>query len=296
MKENDVAFLSTLLGLDTEAVNGAIEDGTVGDKIKALNLMGADQVETLKTNLTKEVKETYLGELVEQAKTGELDPDLYKPIHGAVHEKIEKDLVKTYDVEKGTLKEMIAKISKNGQSNDNGQLHQKITDLQEINERLVEEKNDAIKAAKTEYEGKVLLRDKNDQLNSLPFDFSDVEDDKLETVSASRKQILNDVFDARFELAFSEDKLVVKDKDGNIRKNGATLEPLPVSDVMKDLATELGLKLKSPESGGQGGKSSGGNGQPTFKSDAEYVQYCQDNNIHPNSAEGLKIRAEGRPQ
>jgi hypothetical protein len=70
MKENDVAYLGTLLGLETEAVNGAIEDGTIGEKITALNLMKADQVETLKTNLANDVKQTYFGELVEQAKRG----------------------------------------------------------------------------------------------------------------------------------------------------------------------------------------------------------------------------------
>jgi hypothetical protein len=245
--------------------------------------MKADQVETLKTNLANDVKQTYFGELVEQAKRGELDPDLYKPIHGAVYEMLEKDLVKDYNVEKGTLKEMIAKISKNGQSNDNEQLQQKFTELQGINENLVKEKEEAVLAARTEYEDKVLLRDKNDQLNAVPFDFSDVEDDKLEAAKASRKQILSDVFDARFTLAFSEDKTVVKDKDGKIRKNTATLEPLPASDVMKELAIELGQKLKSPETGGQGGQSSG-------------TTDCTDNKIHPNSKEGLEIWAARRPQ
>ena len=296
MKENDVEFIGTLLGLEADAVNGAIEDGTIGDKIKALNLMRGDQVETLKDNLTKDVKSSYFSELVEKAKTGELDQELYKPIHGAVLEKTEKDLAKTYEVERGPLKEMIAKISNNGQSNDKEQLTQKIHDLQEINERLVTEKTEAVSAAKTEYEGKVLMRDKADQLNALPLDFSDVDEEELEKVKTSRKQILNDVFDARFKLSFSDDKLVVKNGQGEIVKNPATLEPLPASDVMGSLAKELGLKLKSPESGGQGGKSSGANGNTPFKSSQEFEEYCDKKGIHIHSPEAIKIWSERRPQ
>jgi len=295
MKETDVAYFGTLLNIEAGDVEKAVEDGSLSEKVKALNLMGSEQVETLKGNLTKDVKTTYFGELVEQAKKGELDKELYDPIHGAVHEMIEKDLVKTYEVEKGTLKEMIAKISTNGQSNDNKQLQQKITDLQTVNENLVKEKDDAVSEAKTEFTGKILLRDKTDQLNALPFDFSDVEEGKLEEATTTRKGLIRDVFDARFTVAFSDDKLVVKDKDGNIRKNEATLEPLPVLDVMTSLASELGLKMKSPETGGQGGSSSGGNGKVPFKNEAEFNQYCIDNKINPN-IEGVAIWKERKPQ
>jgi len=296
MKENDVEFIGTLLGLKPEDVNSALEEGTIGDKIKALNLMRGDQIETLKENLSKDVKQSYFSELVEKAKKGELDQDLYKPIHGAVLEMTEKDLAKTYQVERAPLKDMIAKISNNGQSNDKEQLSQKIRDLQEVNERLVKEKEEAVTEAKTEYEGKVLMRDKTDQLNALPLDFSDVEEAELDKVTTSRKQILKDVFDARYTLSFSDDKLVVKNGEGKIIKNTATLEPLAVSDVMSGLARELGLKLKSPESGGQGGSSSGQNANSAFASEEAFRKHCEDKRINPMSAEGVKLWKERRPK
>ncbi len=296
MKENDVAFIGTLLSLDTEAVNSAIEEGTVGEKIKALNLMGGDQVDTLKENLTKDVKSTYFTELVEQAKSGELNQELYKPIHGAVLEKAEKELAKIYGVDRGNFTDMVAKISKNGQSNDNEQLNQTITELREANEKLVLDKDEAVTNVKSEYDHKLLSRDKSDHLNKVPFDFSDVDEAELEKATTSRKQILNDVFDARFSLALSEGLTVIKDKDGKIQKNSVTLTPLTVSDVMKDLAGELGLKLKSPESGGQGGSSSGNNGSAPFASEADFVKYCEDNNIQATSEAGLKAWAERRPK
>lgn len=290
MKENDVAFLGALLNIEPQAVEEVVEGGLLSEKIKALNLMTGEQVNTLKENLTKSVKSSYFDELVEKAKKGEIEADLYKPIHGAVHEMIEKDLSKSYGIEKSTLKDMIAKISKNGQSNNNGQLEQTVKDLQAINERLVKEKDEAVTAARTEYEGKVILRDKNDQLNALPLDFSDVEEAELEQVKSSRKQILNDVFDARFKLAFSDDKLVVK-KGDEIMRNPNTLEPLQPSNVMQALAKELGMKLKSPEAGGQGGKSSG-NGSDRFSSVDDYYAFCEKKGINPTGAKGLKILQE----
>lgn len=296
MKDNDVEFIGTLLSLDTEAVNGALEDGTVGEKIKALNLMGTDQVDTLKENLSKEVKSTYFSELVEKAKSGELDQELYKPIHGAVLEKAEKDLAKTYNVERSNLPDMVAKISKNGQSNDNEQLVKDIVELREANERLVLEKDEAVTNVKSEYSNKLLSREKADQLNKVPFDFSDVDEDKLEKVKASRRKIINDVFDASYTLADSEGITVVKDKDGKIVKDPVTLTPLTALNVMKDLAVELGQKLKSPESGGQGGSSSGNNGSAPFASTEDFVKYCDSKGIQTNSAEGVKIWSERRPK
>lgn len=296
MKENDVEFIGTLLNLEPDAVNSAIEEGTIGEKMKALNLMRGDQVETLKENLTKDVKTNYFSELVEKAKKGELDQDLYKPIHGAVLEMTEKDLAKTYEVERGPLKDMIAKISNNGQSNDTEQLSQKVRDLQEVNERLVLEKTEAVNDAKNEYKGKILMRDKAEQLKSLPLDFSDVDEAELDKVKTSRKQILNDVFDARFKLDFSDDKLVVKDGKGEIVKNPTTLEPLPASDVMGSLARELGLKLKSPESGGQGGSSSGSNASNRFNNKDAYFKYCEEKGIQPTSKEGVQLWKDRGPK
>ena len=295
MKENDVAYFGTLLNINAEDVGKAVEDGSLSEKFTALNLIGPDQVETLKGNLTTDVKSTYLSELVEKAKKGDLDKELYDPIHGAVHEMIEKDVSKTYGVERGNLKDMISKISKNGQSNDNGELQQKITDLQGINENLVKEKNEAITTVKADYESKVLLRDKVDTVTQIPFDLSDVEEAELNTTLASRKRVLTSVFDASRNLAYSDGKTVVKDKDGNILKNPNTLEPLSVLDVMISLANEVGMKLKSPETGGQGGSSSGGNGSAKFKDVKEFNAYCVEHKINPN-IEGVAIWAARKPQ
>lgn len=296
MNEKDVAFFSTLLNLQAEDVKSAVTDGTLGEKIAALELMGKDQVDSLKANLTKEVKSSHLAELSDLARKGELEGDLYKVVKGAAYEMLEKDLSKEYKVDEfKDVKDLVAKISNKANKTDDKtlrELNEKLEALKEVNGKLVTEKEEAVQAAKNEYEGKLLSRSKADFLNEVPFDLSDVADAELDKVSQSRRQILSDVFDARYSLSFDEDKVVVSDKDGNVLKNAATLDPTPATDVLKSLASELGQKLKSPESGGQGGKSSSGKPGSKFATPDDFYNHLAANNISPTSEEGLKLFAD----
>ena len=292
MKENDVKFFSTLLDIKAEDVETAATDGTLGSKITALELLNKTQVETLKTNLTKEVKSNHVTELTESAKKGELDPDLYKVIKGASYEMLEKDLSKEYGVDEfKDVKDLVAKISNKATKTDDKtvqELNDKLAALKEVNQKLDKEKSEMEPTIRAEYEGKLLSRDRKDMLTQVPFDFSDVDDDKLETVTSQRRQIVESVFNSKFDLKFEGDKTVVVDKQGDIVKNPTTLDPLSPLDVLKSIPTELGIKLKSPESGGQGGSSSGGkNGQ--FKSEAEFYAHLEAKGIQATSKEGIDL-------
>jgi len=302
MNEKDVAFFSTLLNIKAEDVESSVIDGTLGEKLTALGLMDKTQVETLKGNLTNEVRANHINELTELAKKGELPQDLYNPIKGAVTERLEKDLSKKYEVTEfnGVFDLVDKAIKTNAAKSDDKQLQELIREhdeLKQVNLNLVKEKDEAVLAAKQEYEGKVLTRDKRDHINAIPFDFSDVEETELEKVTASRRKILQDVFDSRYSLSFNgDDKVIVKDKNDSPVIIEATRDPMPVTDVMKNIATELGLKLVSPESGGQGGRSSGESGSAKFKNENDFYDYCESKKILPTSAEGIKAWAEGRPQ
>lgn len=301
MEKNDVEFFGTLLNTKPEDVEQAITDGTLGEKIKSLKLMNTAEVETLKTNLSKEVKENHITELVEEAKNGSLNKDLYKVIKGSTLEMTEKDLAKEHGItEFDGINDLVQKaISKNkGQTDDTKvlELSQKITDLQGINTKLVKDKEQAVKEAETKANNMVLSRDKRDLVNGVPFDFAGVEQTDLEKVSGQRRQIVESVFDARYSLAFDGNNVVVQDKEGNIIKNPATLDPIPASDVINLIPVELGIKIKSPEAGGQGGSSSGGNGSAPFKDGQEFEAYCAERGINRHSAEGIKLWAERRPQ
>jgi len=292
MNEKDVAFFSTLLNIKTEDVESAITDGTLGEKITALELLSKDQVETLKTNLSKEVRASHVAELTETAKKGELDNDLYKVVKGAAYEMLEKDLSKEYNVESfKDVKDLVAKISNKAIKTDDKalqELNDKLTALKEVNQKLASEKDELEPAIRNEYESKLLKRDMGDMLKQIPFDLSDVEDADLKKVSSQRRQIAETVFNSRFDLAFDGEVIVVKDKDGNVQKNPTTLDPLSPLDVLNKIPTELGIKLKSPESGGQGGRSSSGkNGK--FATEADFYNHLESKGINPTSSEGLKL-------
>jgi len=301
MEKHDVEFLGSLLSEKPEAVEQAITEGTLSEKIKALNLMKQDEVEKLKTNLTNQVKENHISELVESAKAGEIDKALYGVIKGAATERTERNLAKEYGItEYSGINDLVSKaISKNkGQTDDTQiqELNQKILDLQGVNVKLVSETKDAVTAAEKKANDKILQRDKRDLVNGVPFDFSDVEQANLEKISGQRRQIVESVFDSRYSLVFEGDKTVVKDKEGNLIKNPATLEPITPSDVMNLIPVELGIKVKSSESGGQGGKSSAGKGDARFNDVAEFNQYCSDKGILSTGPEGIAIWAKRKPQ
>jgi hypothetical protein len=301
MEKHDVEFIGTLLNETPETVEQIVTDGQLSEKIKALKLMSQPEVETLKTNLAKEVKEKHINELVESAKAGEVDKSLYGVIKGAVVEKAERNLAKEYGVtEYDGLNDLVSKaINKNkGQADDTKiqELSQKITDLQGINTNLVKEKDTAVKQAEEKANNMVLTRDKRDLVNGVPFDFTDVDQNDLDKITGQRKQIVESVFDSRYELSFDNDNVVVKDKEGNIIKNQATLEPVSPSDVMNQIPVELGIKIKSPESGGQGGSSSSSSSSAPFKDQAEFNAYCEQHGIKPTGSAGIALWAKRRPK
>lgn len=291
MKEQDVTFFGTLLNIEPEAVKTAIEDGSLGEKVTALEMMNKTDVETLKGNLKTQVRAEHLTELEESAKKGELPQELYKPINGAVLEKLEKKLSKEYDVaEYNGIDDLVAKAISNTAKPDDTKLQEqleKIRKLQEANTTLSEEKETAVKKANDEKNDWILNKEKSDFINQVPFDFSDVDQKELESVTAERREILKNVFDSQYNLAFKDEKVTVF-KDGNPLLTDTTFEPVPISDVLQKTAAKLGLKLKSPETGGQGGQSSGSNGSQ-FKDIEEFEAYCRTKNIVSTSTAGIAL-------
>ena len=72
-------------------------------------------------------------------------------------------------------------------------------------------------------------------------------------------------------------------------------EPVPVSEVFVRIANDLNIKMKSPESGGQGGKSSQSNqsGNVTgIKTAEDYNNYRESKGIIANSSEDVELMRE----
>ena len=301
MNEKDSAFFGSLLNVKPEDVEQSVNDGTLGEKVAALNLMTSQQVETLKANLAKQVKETHITELVDGVSKGETDKTLYDAIKKSALSKIERKLADKYKIEKfeGFDDLVTQAISNNKGLTDDTRLQEletKISDLQGINKNLVKEKDSAVIEANTKADERVLMRDKRDMVNSIPFDFSDVEETRLKEVSGQRRQIAESVFDSKYSLAFEGEKVVAKDKQGNVVKDPATLESIPPAELMYKIPVELGIKIKGPETGGQGGSSSGDKSGTRFSTLEEFGAHCEKNGILPTSAAGVKLFMERGPQ
>lgn len=250
MKDNDVAQISEQFGLDQEIVKQSAEDGTLGARIKdVLNgkvIYSKDDFDTFKKNYAAEITDSYFSDLVEKAKQGDVPQDLYKPIKGASYQQLERTLSKKYGIEDfSDVEDLIEKV-KSSASGNTDESQRLIEELRQANTKLQEEKENAISTVREEFKFKMLSRDTESLLNEIPFDT----DDPKRTQS-----LLKGVFNGEYKLDYQDDKLVVL-KGDEVVKDEATRAPVSPKSVMIKLATDYGLKLKSPDTGGQGGNSS----------------------------------------
>jgi hypothetical protein len=295
MTKEDVAGIAQLFELKEEIVEGSVKDGTLSTRIKdALAgkvVYAKDEFDKFKKNLAAEANETYFNDLVEKSRKGDIPAELYKNVKGQSLQQKERELSRKYEVsDYSGLDDLIEKaIGKTTANGKQPELEQQIKDLKEANKKLLSDKENAIKDVEAQYRSKALDRDKRDFLSRVPFDLSDK---KAEEVEAARQKIQNlllGVFDADYRLDYDEKgKVVVVDKENKIKKNQATLEPVDPSSVMAELAKEYGLKLISPDRGGQGGQSSRSSGQ-SFTDINTYLEYCKANNLEPGSKEATKL-------
>ena len=295
MKDNDVAYFVEQLGLTKEEAEGSVEDGTLSQRIKdsqkdqTVYKTQAD-FDTFKTNHAAEVTKDYFEDMVDKAKKGDIPQELYAPIKGATLQQASRELGKRVGVETyndlNDLVDQAIKTSANGKGDP--ELQDQLSELKKVNLKLVEEKENAVKNVEEKYMNESLTRDKLSLLSKVPHDFSNVKPDELEARSTQTKGVLRDVFDARNKLTYNDKGQLVVLKDGEVMKNQATYDPIPALDVMISLAKDIGQKLISPDSGGQGGKSSINTGF-LFTDGESFAKYCKDNNILQTSKEGLKL-------
>jgi len=269
MNENDVASIAEQFGLDKEIVEASAKDGTLSQRIKdAMNekvVYNKNEFETFQTNLKAKTEESYFAQLVENAKKGDLPQDLYAPVKGAAYEQLERDLAKKYEVnDYRDVQDLIEKAVKKSSANVKGgeDFERQLDELKQANLRLEEEKKNALQEVEQKYKLQAIDKEKSSLLNSVPFDFSGLKSEEVDSVKKKTQTMLKSVFDTTYELDYNDKgALVVRKKDGEVLVNNATLDPVPASDVMVNLAKEYNLKLASPDSGGQGGRSSAGSGK-----------------------------------
>jgi hypothetical protein len=295
MIEKDVIEISQLFGIEKEIVEASEKDGTLSQRIKdslaKKKVFAVDEFDKFKTNYAKEVKDNFFDELVEKTRKGDAPNELHKAVKGAFLQQKEREYAKKFDItEYSDFDDLVEKaISKTTATGKKPEVDKLIQDLREANTKLVQEKDNAVKDVEARFKSQSIERDKKDLISKVPFDFSDKKADEIENAKQKTQNILKSVFDQEYRLDYDDKgRLVVIDKEGKIKKNQATLEPVDPSNVMVDLAKDYNLKLQSPDRGGQGGKSSQSSGQ-MFSSQDEYEAYCKANNKSPYDKDMVKL-------
>jgi hypothetical protein len=295
MKENDVAAISEQFGLEKEIVEASISDGTLGqrikDSLKNKVIYAPEEFDKFKSNHAAEVTNSYYADLVEKAKKGDLPQELYAPIKGSAYQQLERELSKKYGVENyKDINDLVDKLKSSANKNTDETLISELNELKSINAQLAKDKDDAVKTVEEKYRTAALQKEQSELLSRVPFDFSGVKADELDTTKQKTQTLLKSVFDANYSLSYNDagKVIVIKKEDGQTLKNAATLEPISAAEVMVNLAKEYNLKLTSPDSGGQGGQSSARN-NAAFTDAESFYKYCEANKINPHSPEGIAL-------
>jgi len=295
--DKTVAALSGLLGLDPEVVKVSIEEDTLDSRItdfKEKNrIQKKDDFEKYEGNLKRETIEAHDRELLGKAKSGELDGDLYKAIKGATLQMKEKDVAKKFGItDYNNFDDLLDKATKSQSGGTDDEkvkaFESKVEDLKQANLKLEKERNEAVSAVEQKYKNRFLDTELKAAIKNLPFDF-DGADDK-EKAAKSVTEMVESVFKGRYDLSTNDDysAVMVSDKNGEIVKSEATREPVPTSEVLSRLTKEFNIKMKSPETGGQGGQSSHSSTNNSYTTQEELDAAIDRGDIKPFSKEAIE--------
>lgn len=283
MKDNDVASLAEQFNLDPEIVKSSVDDGTLSTRIKdAMNkkvIYDTDKFDEFKKNYAKEVQDSHFSELISKAKSGEVPKELYDTIKGASMQQLERNLAKKYGVEDfDGVEDLIEKVKSSANGTDESQ--RLIEELRTANKKLLEEKESAVNTARQEYKSTLIKQEKQRILNSIPLNSED---------PAKIQRLLNGVFNDEYSIDYDNDSFVVR-KGDEVVKDEATRAPVSPASVYESLAKEYNW-LKVPDTGGQGGKSSG-HSTGRYESLEQFKSDMAARNIATTDPEYYKLYAE----
>lgn len=268
-KEKSVAELAGLLLSTAEEVDRAIEDGTISDVIKnftsQVKIMSNQDFDTFSKNLKSQA-------LTELDKNN-LPQPIYEYVKGSVLEKLEREIAKENGLTAKPIKQLIEDVivakTKTNPDDESKRLKQQIVDLEN-------EWSNKLNTAQTTFESKFIDNEIERLVGDLPID---AEGDKLD----NQREIVRTMIKGKLQFKWDDGK-IIPIKDGNAMVD-SKLDPLPVKDVIYGFAKDY-VNL-SPEKGGRGDSSSS-SGSRTLN----FAEYCEKNNIQPNSMELVAKRNE----
>jgi len=283
--DKSVEALSSLLGIESEILKASLKDDTLDSRIADFKakqkILPVSDFEKLSSNLQREAVTKYQAELADKIKSGDIEPELYKPMKGKVLEMEEKKLAKKYGImDYDNLEDLIDKVKTTSGGNADSELTKKIEDLKKVNKLLEEKAQEAERNSDKKIKDTLLGIHKEKILNSLPFDAGTATGKEADEVKANASTILTSLFDRDYTLEIENGNVYVKDKTGAVLKDSATLDPLSPDVVYMSIAKKFGIQMKSPEAGGLGGRSSANSNHGVWTKEAylKEVEKAKDTN------------------
>lgn len=284
MNKKLIVELSSLLKLDenvfVEALNKEDGDESVlkdyKNKYQAYTL---DEIQTIVKNGA--------SKMIENWEPGsKLIPEtVYKKIAGAAIESKERNLAKEYGItDYSNLQDLLTKIaeSKNGKGMDEA-AKQQIEQLKTEIKKLEQEKNEAETKISSKYESEFINRDFETALSVL----SDL--DCPEEAKQAQSTLVKNAFKGQYKLGRKDGKTIVLDEE-NKALTDRVGDPLPVSDVLKQVVKSSGLKFKEPDLGGRGAASS--TGTINDLKGVDFSKALEKRGVKPNTSESDRLYTE----
>lgn len=283
MDEKNVKALSSLLGADEATVKTAVEeDGglvTLAKDFKEKNqVFNLEQFAKLKENFRKEVLNTLSED--------DIPKEFKAKAVGWKLEALEKEIKEEYgfDGDHKNLKDLVNNIVEQAKTTkDDDTVLKENQQLKDQIKLIAQEKADAVKAAKDNFDKQLITHDFNDAIDRIGLDYEEGEALK------KQKELLKMSFNGTFKLSRKDDNTIVIGEDGKAVSD-MTLDPLKLDTVLSDFAKTYGFQLKEPDSGGQGGGSS--KQKNTEIVGKTYEEYRESKGVKKHTAEDDALYAE----
>jgi len=245
--EKNVKVLASLLNVEEEAVNTALESDALGelvDKFKKDNqIFNLEDFAKLKDNFRREV--------IENLTEDDIPKEFKNKAVGWKLEALEKELKGEYGYEGNyeNLKDLVKNIVEQAKTNkDDSEVLQENQILKEKIVAIEKEKDAAIKSVKEKFDEQLMTHDFTSALNKLGLDY---EGDALN----KQKELLAMSFQGAYKLKRKGERTVMVDQDGKELVDNK-LDPIPLEEGLTAFAKSYGFQLKEGDHGGHGGSSS----------------------------------------
>jgi len=277
MEKKDVEILATLLKKPSEDVQKALDNGGIEPLVSEFTtnhqMFTADEY----TKLVANVKDRTIANLKEED-----IPDSYKS--KAVGWKLgdmEEELKKEYqftDEHKGLIDLVKKIVTKAGSPADQSE---EVKTLKETITTLEDDFKTKLEAKQKEFDTTLIKSDFRKAIRNAGLDYEG------DTLKKQNELLEGAFYRGGFDVIKKDGKTVVT-KEGEIVAD-SKLDPKPLDEVMANLAKDYGFQLKTPDTGGHGGKSS--KSQSGLKS-LSWNEYLEKNDVRPNTDEADKLYAE----